>query len=217
MRASVAGSVIQASYLAPSTPSATACLRNLIGGVSSFRPGRLVGEKPIVQIPKELRSLLAGTIARLGGGQCIRMEIQREVAENRQNLAGSNVGFIQKRARLYNMTGAVRSLEVRVFDQLHRAPSGRRGRSCHRRPHRRGGPACRQAPAALRVGQARVVAGSWRGRSGQALAPQWHWASAGAAGAQATPTSATTRSATAKASSLSPARERSWFIDLSLW
>jgi hypothetical protein len=48
------------------------------------------------------------------------MEIQREVTEYGKNLTLGNVGFIQKPARLSDVTGAVRSLEVRVFDQLHR-------------------------------------------------------------------------------------------------
>jgi hypothetical protein len=48
------------------------------------------------------------------------MEVQREVAENVEDLASGYVRFIQKRARLYRMTGAIRSLKVREFDKLHR-------------------------------------------------------------------------------------------------
>jgi hypothetical protein len=47
------------------------------------------------------------------------MEIQREVSENVEDFASGYVRFIQKRARLYRMTGAVRSLEVRKFGKLH--------------------------------------------------------------------------------------------------
>ena len=95
-------------------------LAELIGGVSRFRPGRLVGKKPFVHGPEEFRILLARAVARLGGRQRIGMEFQREVTENGKNFTLGNVRFIQKRARLDDVTGAVRSLEVRVFDQLHR-------------------------------------------------------------------------------------------------
>ena len=37
---------------------------------------------------------------------------QDEIAEDVDNLTGGYVRFIQKRARLYDVTGAVRSLEI---------------------------------------------------------------------------------------------------------
>jgi hypothetical protein len=47
------------------------------------------------------------------------VEVEREIAEYVENLASCYVRFIQKRARRGCVTGAVRSLEVREFNQFH--------------------------------------------------------------------------------------------------
>jgi hypothetical protein len=65
-----------------------------------------------MHIPEQLRVLLPSTVCGFVSRRRIRVNVQREVAEDMDDLTSNTVRFIQKRLRLQSMTGAERSLEV---------------------------------------------------------------------------------------------------------
>jgi len=70
--------------------------------------------------PEQLRVLLTGAVCSFVSRRRIRVNVQREVAEDVDDLTSDTVRFIQKRLRLQSMTGAERSLEVRKIYQTDR-------------------------------------------------------------------------------------------------